>query len=92
MPKCSPTYEYLQYDGTNGQDVCDLIAAHESNLGVTWSVTSDTGTVLTINLHGDGDQPYEILLNQYVVCGGTHWDWQSAPLDPADFAERYATV
>ena len=92
MPKCSATFEYLQYDGTNGQAVCDLIGANEASFGVTWSVASDAGNVLTLNRHSDETDPYVFQLNQYAVCGGTHWDWIGAPLDPAVFAERYSTV
>ncbi len=92
MAKCVRQFDFIKYDGTNGQDVLDAIADREPQESITWTLVSDTGTVLTVNWHGDQDQPYEILLNQTITFDGPQWQWGGAPLDPAVFAERYQVV
>ncbi len=91
MAKCFRQYDYVQYDGSNGEALVDAVTAHESIAGVTWSLVSDDGTTLVVNWHGDQDQPYEITLGQYVVFDGPQWSW-AGPIDSAVFAARYATV
>ena len=91
MPFAYRSYPALQYNGNNGQAICDLWNAGEHWPGNNWAVTSETGGVLTVaytQLWEDGTGQNDIV----VIFQTGDWVVGQEYVSATDYIAKFRTV